>query len=247
MEIFFVRHAQTQMNVEKRQYDNFGKDEYYPITERGKIQAQETGKYLKTYGKFDLVISSPRHRCLETAEEINKIINFNGKIIESNLLLEGKSGKFNGMKFEDVSKLLEKDKNIININKKINKETNIFNKIKLYRKQKKIYKKFLQIPNSDELIKNYKKFLNKLTKIKKAKRILIVCHSGTIDMIQRIITNTDNYSFDYNIVLNEYNNGNKKMYENSACFILTCLLDKTGYHLVSPKNNLHLENIQEKK
>ena len=41
-QIFFVRHAQTEMNVKKLRYDNFGKDEYYPLTKLGEEMASET-------------------------------------------------------------------------------------------------------------------------------------------------------------------------------------------------------------
>jgi broad specificity phosphatase PhoE len=35
MEIFFVRHGQTQANADNLYYDNHEKNEYYPINEKG--------------------------------------------------------------------------------------------------------------------------------------------------------------------------------------------------------------------
>jgi len=73
MKIFFVRHAQTQANIDNLNYTL--DDTLHPITERGKKQATYTGKYLKdSFGKFDLVISSPRLRCIQTAKLIRNWI-----------------------------------------------------------------------------------------------------------------------------------------------------------------------------
>jgi len=47
MEVFFVRHAETQMNVDRKRYDNYEKNEYYPITDNGIKMSIETGKHLK--------------------------------------------------------------------------------------------------------------------------------------------------------------------------------------------------------
>ena len=58
MKIFFVRHAVTQNNIDHVPYTH----NEHPITEHGKQQAKETGKYLKKFGKFDLIIASPRFR-----------------------------------------------------------------------------------------------------------------------------------------------------------------------------------------
>jgi len=68
MKVFFVRHGQTQANVEQRPY----KDIKEPLTEKGILQAKKAGEYLKQFGKFDLVISSPATRSIQTAENIMK-------------------------------------------------------------------------------------------------------------------------------------------------------------------------------
>lgn len=60
-EIVFVRHAETQPNVNHLTYDNYTEEEYYPITKHGELQAKETGKAFKKRFKskeFDLVFSS---------------------------------------------------------------------------------------------------------------------------------------------------------------------------------------------
>jgi broad specificity phosphatase PhoE len=107
MEVFFVRHGQTQMIVEEKYYDNNTKKEYYPITERGKLQAIETGKYLNKYGQFDAVYSSPRDRCIQTANNIINQLNItNFKIITDNLLLEGTAGLLNGLTHDEANILI---------------------------------------------------------------------------------------------------------------------------------------------
>jgi len=86
MKIFFVRHAQTRNNANKS-YPSLDDNENY-ITEIGEDQATRIGKYLKKFGKFDLIISSPRLRAIQTAELIAKQINYNKNIIINNLIAE---------------------------------------------------------------------------------------------------------------------------------------------------------------
>jgi broad specificity phosphatase PhoE len=113
-EIVFVRHAETQPNVEHRAYDNNTEEEYYPITENGLKQAQTTGKYFtKQFGKkpFDLVIASPRHRCIQTAEGIISQFD-NVKQLKNNMkidtrVIELRAGVFNGMNREDEKEFLK--------------------------------------------------------------------------------------------------------------------------------------------
>ena len=90
--------------------------------------------------------------------KINKIIGYNKKVHTSKLLLEGKAGKFNGMKLEDISKLREKDKDLMDINKKIKEATNIFNKIELQKTRTKLQLKFDGVEDEKKIINKYKKF-----------------------------------------------------------------------------------------
>jgi len=66
MKVFFVRHGQTLTNIEKCYY----KDIKEPLTDKGILQAKKAGEYLKQFGEFDLVISSPATRSIQTAENI---------------------------------------------------------------------------------------------------------------------------------------------------------------------------------
>ena len=50
---YFLLGMRNTNEYKKKRYDNFGNDEYYPITKRGELQAKLTGKYLKQFGEFD--------------------------------------------------------------------------------------------------------------------------------------------------------------------------------------------------
>lgn len=189
MEIIFVRHAQTQMNVEKRAYDNFGKDEYYPLTTEGIKQAKITGKYLKKYGKFDKIISSPRDRCIETANNIAKQINYKKDFQIDKRLLEGKAGIFNGMNKDEMNKIFNSNKTykkwqttLNKINDNIKKSKTEFEKYKYIVELNKHYEKYNKMFKStmyEYINKQQKSFLNYLKK-QNYKRVLIVLHGSSI-------------------------------------------------------------------
>lgn len=110
-EVVFVRHAETQPNVNGLTYNNYTDEEYYPITKHSELQAFETGKEFKKRFKsnsFDMVFSSPRQRCIQIAERILKGINTNKKIVTDELLLEGVAGIFN-MKTESERELIKEN------------------------------------------------------------------------------------------------------------------------------------------
>jgi len=108
-EIFFVRHALTENNKKGIGYNNYTKEEYYPILPEGKIHAFNSGKYFSKFGKFDKAYLSPRHRCLQTFEEINKSLNIpKNNIVISKKLLEGSQGITNLMPRSKVTELNEK-------------------------------------------------------------------------------------------------------------------------------------------
>ena len=191
-EIFVVRHAETEMNVKKIRYDNFGKDEYYPITNLGKKMASETGKYLKKFGKFDLIVSSPRDRCIQTAELIAKQIGYSKKITTSDLLLEQKAGKLNLMNRDEVKLFMDKNTKLKKLREKINNEINEFKKIKLNQKFYDELCKYTGQESYDVLLERYELFLDNISKIKE-KRILVVTHNGTLNHMNNMICNINSY------------------------------------------------------
>ena len=114
MKIFFVRHAQTQQNIDNSNYTL--DDNLHPITERGEKQAMHTGKYLKNkFGKFDLIISSHRLRCIQTAKLISKEIGYKDDIIINKLIKENLSKIVSGKSDKEIyEKILKKIKRLMN-------------------------------------------------------------------------------------------------------------------------------------
>jgi hypothetical protein len=143
------------MNFKKCTYDNFGLDEYYPITELGELMSEETGKYLTKYGQFDLIISSPRDRCLQTATIMAKHMGYEREIDTSDLLLESNAGKLNFMPFDKIDKFISKNKKLAILKKNIEEEQNEFLKISLNEKT-----------DVKTLDKNYRKFLSDIVESK---------------------------------------------------------------------------------
>lgn len=85
--IYIVRHGQTNWNKEGR----YAGRKNIPLNEEGILQAKQLKEKLKNI-KFDIVITSPLKRAIQTAQEItNQKIIIDERIIErSNGELEGK-------------------------------------------------------------------------------------------------------------------------------------------------------------
>ncbi|MEW9701865.1 histidine phosphatase family protein [Paenibacillus sp. SI8] len=90
MNLFIVRHGQTEWNYENRVC---GITEV-PLTNRGIEQAKELSKII-IGKKIDIIISSPLSRAIKTAEIISNVI---GKdLIIDNRLIEQNYGVFEGV------------------------------------------------------------------------------------------------------------------------------------------------------
>jgi broad specificity phosphatase PhoE len=224
-----------------------------PITEIGKQQAILAGKYLKTYGEFDLVISSPATRCIETAENICKEINYSKKIVINKLIEEQLPGNLSGLSREESSQFI---KNMINENdtlkkmgKELNETTDPFRRIELLPLWGDFTCKIIGHENMRKTINNHKKFLTYLKKLDK-KCILIVGHGGTIKHMTHIITNTfyDNNP-NISILSTEQNKeNNKKTMDIGNTSIMACLIKKKlPVTLVIAPNTLHLKDLQDNK
>jgi broad specificity phosphatase PhoE len=250
MKVFFVRHGQTQANVELRSYKEYTE----PITELGRIQATLAGKYLKTFGEFDLVISSPATRCIQTAENICKEINYTKSIItkESNnispkLILEKIYEKYAGMSNKDGDKMT---KDILNKNDKLQNlmkhkdESNQFKRIDLLNDVYKILCKIKEIDTPNKIRNNHIKFLNQLKKLNK-KCILVVCHGGTVRDMTNIITNTfHDPKPNISIIPIEYkDSGNSYELHLHNTSIMGCYIKNNKITLVIPPNTLHLKDL----
>lgn len=94
MELYVVRHGQTDWNVESRIQGHTNTS----LNETGRKQADELSKKIESV-KLDLIISSPLTRALDTAKAINQ--NRNLSIIINNDLIERSFGDFEGL--DDLS------------------------------------------------------------------------------------------------------------------------------------------------
>ncbi|MEI6053783.1 MAG: histidine phosphatase family protein [Candidatus Saccharibacteria bacterium] len=105
MKIYFVRHGQTDTNTAMRDGQTV-EELNAPLNVTGREQAETLSKQLKDI-KFDVIISSPLKRALQTAEIINKYHKMSIEIEES--ISERHAGKINNENWHD---LFDFDKNI---------------------------------------------------------------------------------------------------------------------------------------
>ena len=77
--IYFIRHAESIVNITKEfSYKKVDK----PLTPKGRLQAQQLAKYLKTVD-FSAIYTSPLKRALETSQIINNQKNLPLEIMEA--------------------------------------------------------------------------------------------------------------------------------------------------------------------
>ncbi len=77
--VVFCRHGKTDWNKEKRTMGNID----IPLSKEGILQAQETAENLSNCS-FDLIIASPKKRCIQTAGIIAKRLNIQEIITQDN-------------------------------------------------------------------------------------------------------------------------------------------------------------------
>ena len=135
MKIYYVRHGQTDWNLARKMQ---GGETEKELNSTGIEQAKQTKKELEN-AKYDIVICSPMHRAIQTAEIINK--DKNVQMITDERIRERKLGELEGNKVTD-----ETEKKIwdYNLNYQIPNGENIhdfekrilgfFNEIKQYDK-----------------------------------------------------------------------------------------------------------------
>lgn len=106
MKIFLIRHGESIMNTEEN-YDNLPDHAVY-LTQRGREQASEAGKFMKQYVKennVDLSKSrlwiSPYKRTRETAELFNQHVGVTN-ILEDFRIVEQQYGLFDGLTDEEI-------------------------------------------------------------------------------------------------------------------------------------------------
>ena len=246
MKVFFVRHGETQANVERRAYKNIQE----PLTQNGISQAIKAGNYLKTFGKFDLVISSPATRSIQTAEYIMKEIGYNKKIKIDERLLEKLYTKIAGLDSEKAKNvIIQAYKDHPELSKIESQMKNITDPFERIEFTKKNIDKWLVLRTGEEPlskhINKHKQFLSDLKKINK-KCILVVGHGGTINDMSRIITNIcydcdENDYSSISIIPTKYRiNCIDKKHDVDNTSIMACLIKNKKVTLVIAPNTAHL-------
>ncbi len=228
-QIYLIRHGETEWNIKGLSQ---GAENDICLNDKGVEQSEKTGKYLSKIAQrnnfnFDMILSSPMIRTMETAEIIKKQINFNEKIITNKNLIEHgvgllgigktaeelKKDKFYDDFFEQMDKYNQLDiiqKNILNLGE----IPEIFiNKYKIESNKKKYER-------GHKIIK----LLEKTTK----NNIIVISHNGMIDILNKIILNTTD------IIKGDLSNGKN-------CHITLYHLDsKNNWKLICAPNTLHL-------
>ena len=226
MKVFFVRHGETLNNRDKQWYV----DGTEAITQKGISQAVLAGKYLKSFGKFDLVISSPATRCLQTAEHICKEIEYDKKIKINYLLFETICKKIITIPTEERKQYLDQNFREHPKYGKTHTEwlttTDPFKRLEMFESNIDIYHNILGDDTLHITINKYKKFLSQIKKLNK-KCILVVGHGGTIIHMTTIICN---------LPIDSYTSYNS----NSISSIIS---KQTRYNCIPSKNDIYDTSI----
>jgi len=243
--IIFVRHGESTENIAYRQgitYDTTNIE----LTDNGKEQARKTGVFLKNlYETFDIVYSSPLKRCIQTANIICNELNypFDDVNISDKIIEVGSMGSdLFGLSYESKKILLKKHPKIKELKQQIKESTEPFKKYELTKKLYKYNREKLHItPNNREVKKNIKIFLEKIKENlnrEDIKNILIICHGGTMNIIQNHICNLDNEAHIYLIDDDDKDNIINNIFGNCACLYIGYKNEK--FKLISPINCRHL-------
>ena len=229
-EIYFIRHAETNWNVEGRAQ---GQEADIPLNSNGILQATITGKYLNDYRQinkpFDCVISSPMNRAYKTAKIIGTKIGIEKKsIIKLNELTENKAGILSGQTENDKIKkeFLEKISDVMN---------NIKDPVEIYELEEYIKAENLFLPEiGDYGLESNKELTNRINKVityikqTTCNKIIIVSHSGFLsDLLKTIFS------------INKLPKGDMSKTKN--CWICYCTYNNDKFHMISPMNTEHLK------
>lgn len=182
--ICMIRHGQTNQNKLKKIQ---GQSDF-PLNEFGFEQARLAGKFIKQNYKFDVIISSPLSRAIQTANQIKNEIGFDKEIIIENGFIERAFGNAEGKDIcPEVFNDIYKD-NVEGLEKSCDLQ------VRVYEAMKKVVEKY--------------KDLN----------VLIVTHSHTIKgMLTYLDTNRSFMDRLDNCCLNifEYENDKLKIIESN--------------------------------
>lgn len=124
--ICLIRHGQTDWNNQRLiqgRIDN-------PLNETGKMQLKEVGRYLKEVDNdWDIIISSPLSRAIESATIVKNELEFNKDIIINDNVIEREFGKAEGESIcEEIYNKITND-NVVGLEKSYEIQSRAYNAI----------------------------------------------------------------------------------------------------------------------
>ena len=165
--LYLVRHGETTLNESKVYYGSID----CPLNDRGIVQAEELRKIFKN--NFDVVISSPLSRAIDTARLLSGL-NARDIIIDEGLK-EIDFGLWEGLHYKEISIKFENE-----WNEWVNDWKNV------------------APPKGERFLDQYNrvsKSLNHILESFKNERVVIVSHQGCLRIIASILLNMEDRGF----------------------------------------------------
>jgi len=155
--IALIRHGETEWNLQMRTQGHLDS----PLTEKGILQAKKIVRKLKNQ-KFDIVISSPLGRAVQTSKIISKELQI-PKIIMDECFAERNLGALQGCNKEESTKLFP---HFWDANGRFIQNS-----------------KIPEAESIDDFLHRVKKGINNLQLISETKNIIMVTHDGVLHAI----------------------------------------------------------------
>lgn len=233
--IIFIRHGESTQNKAMRDDEDYD-IENIVLTKIGEEQAKMTGQYIKDVYHIDKIYSSPIKRCVQTSNHIINNMNYDGELIIKEELIE--IGEINHDFFsaskEEQEELINRHSDVFELQEELNNNKNQFDKLeKSEMFMDKLSMAFNIEPSYSSASVQYKNVLDELVN-DTVKNIIVVCHRGTIENIEKMICGIDVY--------------NQLKISNVTNCSITCIqYDKINdkFKLVSKASDSHIENSTE--
>jgi len=135
---------------------------------RGHEQAGETGRYLSSRYKFDVIFSSPYHRALQTADDITSALHNSPRLVMEERIREVEFGILDGLTGEGIKARFPQE----------------------YERRKREGKYWYRPPGGEsrpDVALRVQSFLGTLTRDYSKKSVLVVCHSAVVLIFRRLL------------------------------------------------------------
>jgi broad specificity phosphatase PhoE len=179
-----IRHGESERNIAKdiakaagkHSFDLGLRDLETQLTKRGHEQAVETGRYLSSRYKFDVIYSSPYHRTLQTAEDITSAFSNSPPLVMEERIREIEFGILDGLTGDGIQAGFPQE----------------------YERRKREGKYWYRPPGGEshpDVALRVQSFLGTLTRDYRKKSVLVVCHSVVVLIFRRLLErwNEDEY------------------------------------------------------